>query len=212
MDDLAVTADELRFERGLWWPADDTECAKVIWDSLADLEAVAGRCRSFDVAVQAGGNCGVWARALADRFKRVLTFEPDPLNYRCLVNNVAGRNVTAFPAALGDKPGWCDLDRRKGNAGAHQVRAGAAIPVMAVDDLFLPALDLLYLDIEGSEPSAIKGAWETIQDYHPVIAFEDKGLSRRFGVRKGETEQRLEGIGYVVVDRPARDVVMVWGG
>lgn len=210
LDRIAPAPVGFRYERGLLWPEDDTECAEVIWDSVRDLESVLPLCRGFDVAVQAGGNCGVWALALVKHFDRVICFEPDATNFQCLIQNTAGENVTAFPAALGEKPGWCDLDRRSGNAGAHQVRMGGPIPVMSIDDLFLPACDLIYLDIEGSEPVAIKGAWETIQDFHPVVAFEDKGLSRRFGVKMGQTEKMLEGLGYEVVARPARDVVMAW--
>lgn len=200
-----------RKERDMHWPASDRECAAVIWNSLDDLDGVVPLCRGRSLVVQAGGNCGVWARHLAGLFDRVVTFEPDPLNFACLVLNTAGTNVTAFPAALGDRHGWCDLDRKRGNAGAHTVRAGGSYPVMAVDSLGLPACDLLYLDIEGSEPAALRGALDTIRRFRPVIAFEEKGLSVQQGSPAGSSEALLLGEGYRVVARPARDVVMVSG-
>jgi FkbM family methyltransferase len=199
----------IRLERGLWWPADDVHCAAAVWDSLDDLALVTRLCRGNRLAVQAGGNCGVWARKLAKDFERVITFEPHPVNFRCLVHNVAGLDVVAFPAALGEKPGWCDLDGKPNNAGAYEVADGTAYPVMALDALDLPACDLIYLDIEGSEPAAFAGARRTIERFQPVIAFEDKGISRRYGVKQGETEKRLDALGYKVVARPKRDVVMV---
>lgn len=201
----------LRRERHLYWPATDVECAAVIWKSLDDLDGVLSLCPGRTLAVQAGGNCGVWARHLAALFGRVVTFEPDPLNFACLVMNTVQMPVTAYPAALGEGHGWCDLERKTNNAGAHQVTEGSLFPVMALDVLRLPACDLLYLDIEGSEPAALRGAMETIRAYRPVIAFEEKGLSERLGDPLGAAEDLLMEEGYQVVARPGRDVVMVPG-
>lgn len=202
-----------RIENGLLWPAADKECIRFIFESLKDLDDVVKLSGRRRVAVQAGGNCGVWASKLAGLFQRVITFEPDPANFRCLVHNTAAAgNVTAFPAALGEEPGWCDLRGQATNIGAHTVAAGSRLPVMSVDDLMLDACDLIYLDIEGSEPLAVKGAWETIKLFHPVIAIEDKGLSEAFGYARGAVEEMLAPLGYQVVARPNRDVVLVWRG
>lgn len=201
-----------RIERGLMWPADDRDCAAVVFDTVRDMDAALKHCRARDLVVQAGGNCGVWPLWLAERFNRVITFEPDPANFRALVvNTMAHPNITTIPAALGPRSGeWVDLDRIPGNGGAHQVKPGNVAPMLAIDDLNVPGLDLLYLDIEGSEPDAILGAWETIAAFSPVIAIEDKGLSERYGWAKGQIVQNLKvSLGYEVVARPNRDVVMV---
>lgn len=200
-----------RIERGLVWPADDTECARAVFGTLDDCDAATALCRHNRLAVQAGGNCGVWARHLASVFDRVVTFEPDPLNFRCLVANCAPfENILSLPAALGAKSGgWCDLERIEKNAGAHQVVDGAVAPVLALDDLNLPACDLIYLDVEGMEKAALLGAFRTIDRFRPVIAFEDKGLSQRYGVEKGDVETWLFSFGYRVIDRRRRDVIMV---
>jgi hypothetical protein len=85
---------------------------------------------------------------------------------------------------------------------------------MAVDDgLTLPSIDLIYLDVEGHEMHALIGAHQTIKKFRPVICFEDKGLSERYGVKAGDAERWLaDECGYFVAARFNRDVLCVWGG
>lgn len=202
-----------RLERGLVWPIDDSECARVAFDTLDDADAAIGLCRGSALAVQAGGNAGAWPLHFARSFNRVITFEPCPVNFAALAINVAAvEGITPIPFALGARGGaWCGLDRIEGNAGAHQITTGLEAPVMALDDLALPACDLIYLDIEGSEHAALIGALGTIARFKPVIAVEDKGLSERYGVRQGTCEELLRGFGYHVARRHRRDVILVHG-
>jgi hypothetical protein len=90
-----------RLDGDLLWPADDVECLRAARAQVADLEMVYPYCKGFKVAVQAGGNCGVWPAALSKRFEFVYTFEPDPVNFRCLCANAPYENVYKFNAALG---------------------------------------------------------------------------------------------------------------
>lgn len=199
-----------RQERGLLWPIDDTECAKVAFDSCDDLDAAIFCCRDRRLAVQAGGNCGVWPLHLAKHFDRVVTFEPCQINFTALViNTFMFDNILALPMALGLGRGWCGLNRIDGNAGAHHVAEGDEAPVMSIDEMYLPACDLIYIDIEGSEHAAIMGALETIGRYRPVIAFEEKGFTERYNVPAGQCEALLQSHGYKVAARRRRDVIMV---
>lgn len=195
---------------GLLWPASDVGCIATIHNMVGDLEAAYRHCRGFDVAVQAGGNCGVWPAAMGKRFRIVYTFEPDPVNFRCLCANAPAENVFKFNAALGDVNHKIGLALRADNCGAHQVNGDGDIPTMKIDDLGLTSCDLICLDIEGYELRALHGAEATIGDCSPVIVIEDKGMSRRYGVEIGEAERFVcERFGYRVVERPHRDVVMV---
>ena len=56
------------------------------------------------VAVQAGGCMGMYPRLLSDMFNAVYTFEPDPLNFHCLVANCQRDNIVKMNAALGERP------------------------------------------------------------------------------------------------------------
>lgn len=203
---------EMIQRNGFWWPVTDDWCWRVIHDELPDLELAIGLARGRELAVQAGGNVGVWASYLAARFKQVITVEPDAINYECLVRNVPD-NVTAQRAGFGAKPGTVALVNVSGNAGAHYIGDGATgdIPIITIDSLDLPACDLLCLDIEGHEPHALLGAEVTIRRFRPVIAFEEKGLSERYyGVARDTAERWLVdlGIGYKVVAKVRADVLM----
>lgn len=199
-----------RIERGLLWPAEDRGAAAVVFNFMSDLDVVYRRCRSLNVAVQAGGNCGVWPKAMGEKFRVVYTFEPDPVNFRCLCANAPAENVYKFNAALGDEHRGVRLNLRPDNVGAHQVGDAGDIPTMRIDDLALAECDLIYLDIEGCELPALRGASRTLSCCRPVVAVEDKGMSARYGIAKGEVETFVcETFGYRVVERPHRDVVMI---
>jgi len=169
--------------------------------------------------IQAGGNCGVWAVRFAAFFKRVYTFEPDPVNYKALMWNVKDYPdvITPFPFALTSKPKQrVSMVREDRNCGAHQITfndQSEGLPTITIDDMAMPGdeeVDLIYLDIEGAEMLALRGAEETIRRARPVIAFEDKGLSIPFGYRQGDIEKWLASeFGYKVKYRPNRDVIMV---
>lgn len=203
-----------RLERGLLWPEHDTACAAVVFDTIPDMDLALRYVKGWEVAVQAGGNMGVWALALARHFQRVITFEPDPTNFTALSWNTAQEtSILALPFALGERSGgWCSTEtppREDNNAGAVRLSQGNTVPVTSIDSLNLQDCDLIYLDIEGYELHAIRGAAETIRAFQPVVAFEDKGLSRHYGVEKGKAEAYLIDLGYRVVARPHRDVIMV---
>lgn len=129
--------------------------------------------RKFDVVVQAGGNQGMYPRLLARKFKIVYTFEPDPLNFYCLVQNCQEDNIIKMQAALGKEHELVLVDRKSmNNVGMHTVTSGGSIPTIKVDDLALPHLDLLLLDVEGYEFNILQGAADSIEKYKPVVVCE----------------------------------------
>lgn len=195
---------------GFYWPADDNWCHKVIHGEVPDSDIALSHCKGRDLAVQAGGNVGVWAAHLAKQFARVVTVEPDSLNYECLKRNVPA-NVEHRRAGFGAEPGSVGLVQVSGNAGAHYVGGDGAIPIVTIDSLDLPACDFLCLDIEGFEPHALRGAEQTIRKYRPVIMFEEKGLSERYyRVPRGTAEKWVLGlgIGYQLRTKIRADVVL----
>ena len=192
---------------GFEWPNDDVHCRQVVFDRTRDMERALGHCDKLDIAVQAGGNAGVWPSWLADHFNTVYTFEPDAENFRCLSVNCPD-NVIKFQSALGFSRKCVDLHREPRNCGAYYVNGPGPIPILRIDDLELPSCDLIVLDIEGMEADAFQGAILTIKAFHPVLMYEDKGLSQKYGVQQGAIELRMKEFGYKVVDRIKRDVIL----
>lgn len=196
---------------GLMWPASDKHCRNIVLNSLHEMKFALANCRARRVAVQAGGNCGVWARYLASQFDQVVTAEPDPTNFAALTANLRGfHGVLALPVAFGDGPGTVGLHTIPSNVGAHFVEGPGEIQVATIDSLDLYACDYLCLDVEGYEMPALRGAVQTIKTHRPVIQIEDKGLSEKYGYAKGDAEKwAAYHFGYRVGTRIGRDVVLL---
>lgn len=196
------------YKDNLFVPDYDLHCLSAIRSQMSDMHRAVKLCKKREVCVQAGGNFGAWPRELAKLFGLVYTFEPDAMNFACLAWNTRDNlNVHRFQAALGERRDWCGLKSfaDQHNAGAHQVEGDGNIPVMCVDDFKLGACDLIYLDIEGSEPAAIFGARNTIGLYHPVIAIEEKGLSDCDRLEQALAMLRRQG--YHLVDQVNNDKI-----
>lgn len=130
--------------------------------------------KDWSIVVQAGGNCGMYPSLFSCMFETVYTFEPDPLNFFCLVQNCQNPNIIKMQAALGDVHKMVGIwEKDKRNCGMHQIGAGGKIPQLRIDDLDLPSCGLIQLDIEGYEINALNGALETIEKFHPVISAEN---------------------------------------
>jgi hypothetical protein len=139
-------------------------------------------------------------------------------------NLVGANNVFIANRALSEFNGACEIKNDEpGNLGAQYAMPVAAVDnrgfelvyppgairSMPIDGLSLKSCDLIYLDIEGGEMPALRGARKTIEKFKPVIVVEDKKLSHRYGYSKGQIETWLAAdYGYKVVARPHRDVVM----
>lgn len=193
-----------------WWPEKDRECGQVtLYEANAEIPSLIGFCQKHEVCIQAGGNVGIWPVKLAEYFKQIYTFEPDPTNFECLKKNIENNgNILAFNAALGDERELVGMHCREDNCGAHFVEGGGAIPVVLLDQIIQPsACDLLLLDIEGYEYKAICGALEIIKRFKPVIVCEEKGLGEKYGVNRSSITSLLLELGYNVADKIANDVV-----
>jgi FkbM family methyltransferase len=194
--------------RGYWWPDDVEQKWEHALRHVRSLEwalAHAQKTGRTRVAVQAGGNMGLWPRRMADVFLRVVTFEPDAESRACLVRNVDAR-VEVCAEALGAEPGWCDIKHR--SLGSHQVVGGADVPVTTIDALGLMELDFLQLDIEGYEWHALQGAAVTLARCRPLVQLELRGFTEKYGASDAAVVAFLARFGYREVSRQrGNDVV-----
>ncbi len=152
-----------RADFGLYWPDYDhapEKCFAYVKKHLPDMDYAISLCRKRRVCVQAGGHAGLWPRKLAGRFDHVLTFESEPALFACLQHNTKDcANITAHNRALGDD--CCMVNMRPHpSAGSWRVSEDGTVPVVqiTIDSLRLPICDALFLDIEGHEVPALKGA------------------------------------------------------
>lgn len=159
--------------------------------------------RQFDTIVTAGANCGMYTRFYSQLFKHVYAFEPDPLNFHCMVNNNQFDNVIKFNCALGDKNGTVGLNNSsKSNVGTHSIKpdidSRLYIQMLTIDSLNLEALDCIQLDVEGYELPCINGALQSIARFKPVIITEKK-----------QDEQFMQSLGYKYQDQSYSDFIYI---
>jgi len=179
---------------------------------LPTLQRAAGLAPQQRVAVQAGGNLGVWPKWLGDTFETVYCFEPSPACFQELVRHAAQPNVIKIQAALGDTHGLVAVsdardDGKPSHPGVTHVSGAGVIPTLRVDDLALEHCDLLSLDLEGYELFALRGAVETVERCRPVMLIEINQHSDRYGVPPDDVRDWLTAQGYQFVARVHSDEI-----
>jgi FkbM family methyltransferase len=194
-------------------------CLKWNLQDLAALDRAMALTPGRAVAVQAGGNLGIFPKRLAEEFKLVYTFEPDPGLFACLEYNASESNIVPIQVALGNsnEPVSLDCRRRDGSGrdvheGLTHVSGGGDIPQLRLDEFDLPACDLIYLDIEGYEYNALCGAERTIARFHPTLALEVNGNTNHYGASKQELRGWVESRGYVRRERNHGDDIYTYAG
>lgn len=182
------------------WPSCDKQTYAVItydWTSHHHKIMSYFTTESSKVVLQAGGCCGLYPLLYAQIFDRVITFEPDPLNFYCLSNNCKGDKYIKMNAALSDKGGMKKFSVHSvDNVGMHSFAKGPYqydVLTMTIDSLNLEELSLLQLDVEGHELAALKGAAKTIKKFKPIMLIEITSDEE-------ETIKYVESMGYRIDD------------
>jgi FkbM family methyltransferase len=144
------------------------------------------------VAMDWGGHYGLVSVYMAKKVGpkgRVIAFEADPKNYGILMRNLelnGTENVTAVDKGIFDASGWLEFYSGGGYTSSFRKTdyvekdkgrfVVARVPVVSLDDmadeLKLDRLDLIKIDIEGSEFPALKGAAETLKRCKPALLIE----------------------------------------
>jgi FkbM family methyltransferase len=135
--------------------------------------------KNWRCAVDIGAHVGIFSRDFAQRFERVVAFEPMPSTRECLLRNVPA-NVDVKPFACGSHSGKVLMQRTSKNSGGsrivHDVTLHRLIEaeVVTLDSFGFEAVDLIKLDVEGFESDAILGAEQTMRRCRPVVIAEEK--------------------------------------
>jgi FkbM family methyltransferase len=150
----------------------DTEDAAVMMAKLP---------KDRHTAVIAGAFTGVSAKVFARYFDRVIAFEPNPDSFEHLVNRVSNDcpNVTCAPFALWSKNGRiifrdvADAPYLSRTVSPDEAVGGELlVNARQLDNFTFLAVDLLQVDVAGSELEVLEGAVDTIYKHRPVIVVE----------------------------------------
>lgn len=147
--------------------------------------------RKGDVFIDAGANVGLYTlrgAPLVGATGRVVSIEPGKVAADQLEANLAlnpgFRHVTVVRKAASDTVGTAVLhhiqlgDDPQAFSLLSDGRAteGETVEITTVDtlvqELGLPRVDCIKMDVEGAEPLLIAGARGTIERFHPIILFE----------------------------------------
>lgn len=130
---------------------------------------------------------------------KVFAFEPNPNAFECLEYNMRGKtHVNCFNHGLADSSSMYGLNLDP-NVGASHMSEEGAVPVSVrpLDELDLPPIGFMKIDVEGFETRLIRGAVNTIRNYRPVILSEvNHGALSRAGTSAKELFQTIQHLGY----------------
>lgn len=122
--------------------------------------------------INIGANQGFYSCIALSKYKKVFAFEPDPLNFKYLIENIKINNwldnIEAYPLAVSNKNGLLRLFGNSTGAslipgwGGTSKKSFKLVPSIKLDNLvFDQIIDksiLIIVDIEGSEKYMLEGA------------------------------------------------------
>lgn len=198
---------------GWVWPLKDQKTWPWLQNEHDLPDIISKYCSQKRVVVEAGGNAGFYVKKYSKLFETVYTFEPENLNFQCLVENVPEKNVIKIQSCLGYDRNLVDLVMSRRNIGMYHVslESTGQIPTLRIDDLNLQICDLIHLDIEGFEYEALRGAEDTIKRTRPVIALEWMNHSAKFGTTEDTIENFLLSLGYKSAKKVYHENIFTYG-
>lgn len=138
--------------------------------------------------IDVGANIGIYTlegSLAVGRTGRVISIEALPAHIAAFKENIklnGINNVSLIESAVGNSTGFVTLIRpRGGNLGSFTVGSvegeeAYRVPLGRIDDLLkgqeINSIDLIKMDIEGSEYRALLGAAQTLTKYRPTLLIE----------------------------------------
>lgn len=196
--------------------------------AYADDATLFGLVRPGDTVIDIGGNIGIYAlrfAALAGPSGKVVTFEPDPVNFQRMTGHIA-LNAPLHPiavrAAIGAEEQVLRLYRVvESNSGMNRIITHAEVdphtPYSEVQVLSLgnalagtgvDRADLIKIDVEGFEDAVLQGCMDLVRRWRPVLFIEvyDDNL-RENGSSARTLVDRVTGLGYEVREAITRRTI-----
>jgi FkbM family methyltransferase len=163
--------------------------------------------RAGDWALDVGANVGHYTKRMSELVGpsgRVIALEPVPDTFSLLAANArlfAHANVSLLNVAASDRLAIADMQIPRfanGLSNYYQASLGAgsgglAVLTLPIDELSLPKVRLVKIDVEGHELPALHGMRRLLQRDHPVLIVETGSQ---------ETTSLLGGLDYTVERLP----------
>lgn len=166
------------------------------------------------VFIDVGANIGYFSLAVASKAKCVVAIEPIPKTFNFLKKNVEfnslGAQVHLLNIALGNEEGYLEftdslgpknhvLSESKDTTDDKVSRCTVKATTLdnVVEELQLPGIDFIKVDVEGFEYAFLQGAKATLQKFQPVLLMEiEEHRCANYGIDPAEIFSMLESLGY----------------
>lgn len=169
------------------------------------------------LAIDVGGNLGLWSRVMCLDFDRVEAFEP--VSQYCDYFRKNAPKANLHEVALSDEDMVitmaCATDGSCGDT-APMVSKRREKPLQEVATTLLDSygftdVGFIKIDCEGYELHVLQGAEHTILDSKPVIIVEQKpGKGKKYGYKDTAAVSYLESLGMRVYKEISGDYIMRW--
>ena len=130
-----------------------------------------------DVVFDVGAHMGFFTTKIAKQVKKVVSFEPDSVNYRFLLANISLNsisNISSMNCAVGKENGFLFLENNYGHGRTKttDTKTGRKVIVRTIDSLtkelkLTPSL--IKIDTEGYESNILFGALSTLSKSKPKL-------------------------------------------
>ena len=192
----------LTSDKRIWIPDDDDW---VNWGGNYEQDQfneVMPHISKWDVALDVGAHVGIWSTRLAQKFKRVISFEPVPKHIECWKQNMSkfisehsewGNVSTLETVALGHENGTAPMkvpnttnsgmaslvyevfNQRTGDRWVQpewETFPEIVVETRTLDSYEFDQLDFIKIDVEWFELRVLQGAENTIRKHKPIIYIE----------------------------------------
>lgn len=171
--------------------------------------------KKFECAVDVGGNIGLHSIRFAQKFKKVITFEPVTNNFECLQkNSELFENIELIKKGLGSNKLIHDIviPAYSDNCGLYSLsdfknyNGDVISETIEVDllDSFKTSPNLLKIDVQGYDLEVLQGGLLTIKTFRPVIIVEVETFELQEAINK-----LMKNVEYKLVSKVKRDNIWI---
>ena len=174
----------------------------------------------WNLAFDVGAYCGLTSYVLSQRFTKVIAFEPDDENWKCLVDNVEGHgmsNVTVVKMVMAS-----DCNGRgffgEGSLGSRlalgDFNVAGAKPLPSVDLAMACTIsgvpDFIAMDIEAAEIEVLKASRELLARERISLAIDTDHLMEGSRTTSNAVEAILRSCGYTTQTSEVSGSATTW--
>lgn len=176
-----------------------------------DLPKALKHVKDWSLAIDGGAYVGVVTKHLLEKFETVYAVELAPDTTECLkLNCPEAISINACLGFVRERVSY--IGDKDPNSPIRCVTVGRPlhdgnVRTITIDSLNLPSCGFIKLDLQGYDYFALRGAEETLRQFHPVVMFEhDGGCFKRYGIKGTWPGQFLSDLGYKQVSGGANHI------